>query len=533
VKAMKPITRRSFFSTTAAVTAATAAASPSRAQGPSKAARPNILHIMVDQMQWAAIAQRSICKTPNINRLAADGLLFDRSYTPSAVCCPARAMLITGAYHWHNGVFNQVHSAPSVSRSMFREVVTYSARLRDAGYRQGYVGKWHADFTRTPLDFGFDEIAAPGSYNPRLLKGLPTNPDKVEKPADNLKTVVSKTFHWPGSQEFPMWGYREGAEEQTNAWYIAECGLQMLKRYAGGKAPWHIEVHFPEPHDPYLPLKKYLDGYKAEDIPIPESFRDDFRGKPGMHRREAEAWGSFTEKDVQQGRAHYYAWCEQVDAQVGRLLDALDQSGQAGNTIAVFTGDHGDMAGAHRMWIKGWYPYEDAYRIPMVIRWPGHALAGQKCDRLVSSHDLAHTYVDAGGAAPLPFSDGLSLLRLMENPGRTDWRDQLLCAFYGGEFLYTQRIAVTRRFKYVFNGFDFDEFYDLEKDPHEMHNAIEDPAYRTEVDDMRARLYEMMTRFGDPYGDASQNLSAAQRDGNPPDRYGAPRYLPRGKRTSS
>jgi arylsulfatase A-like enzyme len=523
------ITRRAFLSTTAAAATATAAARP---QGPpqSAAAQPNILHIMVDQMQWAAIARRTICRTPNINRLAEGGLLFERSYTPSAVCCPARAMLITGAYHWHNGVYNQVHSSPSVSRSMFKDAVTYSARLRDAGYRQGLVGKWHADFTRTPLDFGFDEIAAPGSYNPRLLRGIETNPDKVEKPQDTLKTVVDKTFRWPGSQEFPMWGYREGPEEQTNSWYIAECGIRMMNRFASGKAPWHLEVHFPEPHDPYMPLKKYLDGYRAEDIPVPESFRDDFRGKPGLHRRESEIWGPVTEKDFQQGRAHYYAYCEQVDAQVGRLLDALDRTGQAANTIVVFTGDHGDMAGAHRMWIKGWFPYEDAYRIPLVIRWPGHTPAGKKCDRLVSSHDLAHTYVAAAGAKSLPFPDGENLLPLLTDPGRKDWRDQLMCAFYGGEFLYTQRIAITSRYKYVFNGFDIDEFYDLEKDPQEMNNAIADPGYRAEVDDMRARLYEMMTRYGDPYGDASQNLSAVQRDGSPPDRYGASRYLPRGKR---
>ena len=99
---------------------------------------------MTDQQQWATIAGRSLCRTPNIDRLAREGLLFERSYTPSAVCCPARAMLLSGAYHWHNGVYNQVHSPPSVHRDMNPDVVLYSQRLREAGYRQGYVGKWHA-----------------------------------------------------------------------------------------------------------------------------------------------------------------------------------------------------------------------------------------------------------------------------------------------------------------------------------------------------------------------------------------------------
>ncbi len=517
------LSRREFLAT-AAATAAVQGASGTRCT------QPNILHIMVDQMQWAAIAGRSTCRTPNIDRLAAGGILFDRAYTPSAVCCPARAMLITGSYHWHNGVYNQVHSAPSVSRSMFPDVVTYSARLREAGYRQGYVGKWHADFTRTPLDFGFDEIAAPAAYNPRLLKNIETNPDGVRRSGERLKTVVTRTFRWPGSEAFPMWGHQVGSEEQSNPWYIAECGVRMMRRYAAGNRPWHIEVHFPEPHDPYEPLFEYLGHYKADEIPVPASFHDTFRGKPGLHRRESESWGEVTEADYQNGRAHYYAFCQQLDAQIGRILDELDKTGAAENTLVAFTGDHGDMVGAHRMWIKGWIPYEETYRIPQVIRWPARIPAGVRTDALVSSHDLAHTYVDAACAQPLPYGDGRSLLPLCFDPQKAAWRDQLMCAYYGGEFLYTQRIAITRRFKYVFNGFDFDEFYDLLKDPEELHNAVDDPSYRADVDDMRARLYEMMTEHGDPFGDPSPNISPVQRDGNPPNRYGAPRYLPKGKR---
>jgi arylsulfatase A-like enzyme len=306
----------------------------------------------------------------------------------------------------------------------------------------------------------------------------------------------------------------------------------MMNRYASGRQPWHVEIHFPEPHDAYLPLKQYLDRYSPGDIPVPESFHDDFRAKPGLHRREAETWGQVSEEDYRQGRAHYYAYCEEIDNHVGRILGALEKTGQAQNTLVVFTSDHGDMVGAHRMWIKGWIPYEETYRIPMILRWPARFAGGIRTDRLVSSHDLGHTYVAAARARALPFADGMSLLPLCEDPNRTDWRDQLLCAYYGGEFLYTQRIAITRRFKYVFNGFDFDELYDLEKDPEEMRNVLDAPQYRTDADDMRARLYEMMTALGDPYGDPSPNMSTEQRDGNPPNRYGAPRYLPRGKRRS-
>ena len=129
-----------------------------------------------------------------------------------------------------------------------------------------------------------------------------------------------------------MWGYREGPEEATAEYYRAECAIRMMKRLAGAGGPWHLEVHFVQPHDPYMPLKKYLDRYDARSIRVPASFRDTFEGKPGLHRRESETWGTVTEQDYQDGRAHYYAYAEQLDAQIGRVLDALKETGQEENT---------------------------------------------------------------------------------------------------------------------------------------------------------------------------------------------------------
>jgi arylsulfatase A-like enzyme len=502
---------------TGATAAGAASAQPSQ--------RPNILHIMSDQQQWATIAGRSECRTPNLNALAKAGMLFERSYTPSAVCCPARAMLLSGAYHWHNGVYNQVHSAPSVHRDMDPDVVLYSQRLRDAGYRLGYVGKWHASWTRGPLQFGFHEVADAASYKD-AQKDNASHPSGVERAKEKLKTTVTRRMQWPGSEPFAMWGHREGPEEATPEQYRTDCAIRMLRGFAKRGQPWHLEVHYIEPHDAYMPLKKYLDHYDPRSIPVPKSFDDRFEGKPGLHRRESESWGAVTADDYRQGRAHYYALTEQLDAQIGRLLDALDKSGQADNTIVAFTTDHGDMAGAHRMWIKGWIPYEECYRVPLVVRWPGKIQPGSKTSHLVQTHDLGHSYVAAAAAAKLPYADGRALQPLFENPNRSDWTDQILCAYYGGEFLYTQRIAITDQFKYVFNGFDQDELYDLHNDPEEMRNQVASPAYRLQADDMRARLYEMMAKFEDPYGDVSPRNSIGGR----PDRYGAPRYLSRGKR---
>jgi arylsulfatase A-like enzyme len=487
------------------------------------ATRPNILHIQSDQQQWATIAGRSECRTPNINRLVREGLLFERAYTPSAVCCPSRAMTLSGAYHWHNGVYNQIHSAPSVKRDLDPGVVLYSQRLHDAGYRLGYVGKWHCSYLRTPADFGFEEVANVFGCSREALKKLNLNPDDVPRPAARLATKPARMFSWPGSEPFVMWGHREGPEEATPEAYSTDCAIRMMSRFARGGRPWHLEVQYVEPHDPYLPLKKYLDGYDPRSIPVAANFFDTFQNKPGLHRRESGTWGRVTEDDFRQSRAHYYAYTEQLDHQVGRLLRALDETGQAANTLVVFTTDHGDCVGAHRMWIKGWIPYEECYRIPLMMRWPGRIQPGSTTEHLVQLQDLAHTYTEIAGARAMPYPDGRSLTPLFASPQRGDWSDDILCAYYGGEFLYTQRIAINRRFKYVFNGFDYDELYDLGEDPGELRNVVDEPDYRAQAGEMRERLYAMMNRFEDPFGDVNPRNSAGER----PNRYGAARYLPR------
>ena len=127
----------------------------------------------------------------------------------------------------------------------------------------------------------------------------------------------------------------------------------------------------------------------------------------------------------------------------------------------------------------------------------------------------------------MPFADGRALQPLFENPNRTDWSDEILCAYYGGEFLYTQRMVITDRLKYVFNGFDIDELYDLAHDPDELHNQAANPAYLKEADEMRERMYKLMERFGDPYGPTGTQTS---RGGERPNRYCAERYLTRPRR---
>ena len=470
---------------------------------------------MGDNQQASTIANRSLCCTPNINRLASEGVLFERAHTNAAVCSPVRNALLTGAFNWKFGTYEQPDTAASVSNDPFADVTTYAQLLGRAGYRCGYNGKWHTSTIRTPLDFGYHEIGAPNRYRGAAAQRL--RELGIEQRHEGAKTPVRKVS-WPGSEPFGLWGFSEGEEDQTEMHHVAGAGIAMMKRFAAGKQPWLLEIHFPEAFRAW-PLKKYRERYDAAAIPVDKSFHETFANKPNMQRREAESYGPMSTRDFQEGRAFYYASFEQLDTQVGRILKALEETGQAENTLVVFAADHGAPWGAHRMWLPCFAPYEELYRVPMTVRWPGHIKPGSKTDRLAQVHDLGHTFLDVAGAAPLPHRHGVSLAPLFHDPARSDWRDMLLCAWYGQNFLLSQRMVITRDHKFIFNGFDFDEAYDLRNDPGELQNFANDQRRRPVVDDLRARLYELMAKFDDPYGGRSG-------DG----RFMAPRYLPRGVR---
>ena len=371
--------------------------------------RPNILLITGDHLNWNTICRRSICRTPNINRLADAGLSFGRSYTAVSLCCPSRAMLLSGAYPWHNGVYNQVHVPESMHPDMFDDVQTYSQRLAGAGYRLGYVGKWHASRMRGPSDFGYHVMREVDGFGPecreRLKDGLEYSP---RRKAENGATLVDPQYvTWPGGDRFLMWAGRDAAPEDLYEHRLASAAIRTIREFAAGAAaggaPWLVEVHFPQPHDAYLPIMQFLDGYRLEDIALPPSYyAETFEGKPGLLAREAACWAELSEEQFRQGLRHYYAYCEQLDHFVGLVLDALDATGQAGRTLTVLGCDHGDMAGAHRLFIKGWMPHEETHRIPMAARWPTVIPAGSTTDELVQLHDWAHTFTALAGPRRCP-----------------------------------------------------------------------------------------------------------------------------------
>ena len=478
--------------------------------------RPNILLILTDQQRWDTICSRTGCRTPNLNALAARGLSFDRSYSAVSLCCPARAMLLSGAYGWHNGVFNQVHVKARMQTGMRPGTVTYAQRLAAAGYQTAYTGKWHADYLKGPLDYGYRYAAALRGLSPEVKNPANFNPEQTLA-ANHAKyptrKVADRVVHWAGGGEFAVWQRFDGPIEGRASHYLATQAIQLMDHLTQSPDPWLLEVHFQEPHNPFGPHVDFARRYSPADCPLPADWHEDYVNKPGMNRKENSNYHAVTDDDIRAGIAHYWAYTEELDAQIGRVLDALKRSGQEENTLVVFSSDHGEMLGNHGMFIKGWMPYEQTHRVPMLAAFPGHIPAGSRASQLVQLHDWAHTFCQLAGAEPMPYPDGIDLTSLISNPVHTPSRDAIMQTYYGGEYLYTQRILITDRHKYVFNGFDIDELYDLHADPAEMHNRIDDPAYTDVKSALQCRLHEMMDQFDDPYRGTGL--------------YQAGRYLPR------
>ena len=246
-----------------------------------------------------------------------------------------------------------------------------------------------------------------------------------------------------------------------------------MQKLAGGDKPWCLMVSNSGGHDRYVAPRNFVDRYHPESIELPASFRDTLEDKPRIYQRmRYEYWWQLSDDEVRQSIAHYWAKLTMQDAMLGELLDALERTGQAENTIVVYTSDHGDYSGAHGLWAKGVPSFHEGYNIPCVIRWPrGIANPGRRLDAFVSTTDYAPTFLDAAG---IPSSQvqmsGHSLLPWLRGERPSNWREAVFEQLNGVELNYTQRIVMTHDYKYVYNGFDYDELYDLKQDPHEMVN---------------------------------------------------------------
>lgn len=450
----------------------------------AQAERPNILFIMADDHCKQAISSYggTVIKTPNIDRLSKEGCRFDRMFSNNAICGPARACLLTGKYS-HNNKFLSNSSKFNGTQT------TFPKSLQKLGYQTSIFGKWHLGSEPTGFDY-FKLLHKHGQYYDCPLKESGRNwKDKGKVHKGYLTDVVT---------------------DESIAW---------LKNRKNKKQPFMMMVHHKAPHSPHDPAPRHKDLYANTTFPEPDTLFDDYTGRMPEkiadslrssrllinrypeYKKLVNKAGSDKEnlKEIYQAYMKgYLRLVASLDENVGRLLDAVEHMGLAKNTIVIYTSDNGFFLGEHGFMNKMWI-YEPAIHLPFIMRYPDHLAPGSTENALLSWVDVAPTLIElAGGNAPKEM-DGRSFKPLVDGEPITPRKEIFYEFFADGHApkhhgLRTERykIAHYTSFKKAKGFRPMWELFDLKSDPNEMNNIINDPKYRTIVEELKTRLKKYM-----------------------------------------
>lgn len=487
--------------------------------------RPNILLITTDEQnaRVAGYAGDPTVRTPNIDRLAREGMVFDRAYTTQPLCTPARASVWTGQHVTRHGVNGNIFTGRK--EGVRAGTVTFANLLRRAGYETALIGKRHLGFeNEADIALDYQDLAeSKFDFNPAHRTDHYRHwLAEQGHPKEEIETWVRDDMHEEyvrnkGAIRHPL------EEDLYIDTYIGRRAVEYL-RHRGDK-PFFLWTSFCAPHHPYDPPARYDEMYDPDDVVLPERPEDELDGKPLRHRIWAvrcarniplpHGWGApddevrammdnpelcpdtaeiaaMLPEEVQRLMiARYYATVTLDDDWIGRILSTLEETGLLENTIVIFASDHGDHLGEHYLWLKGATMYESLVRVPFVVRMPDGLGAGQRCDELVSLFDLAPTFVHWADAEQLYTPEGHDFHEELD--GRRF--DRLLESPDGpihNELCIGTRALVTRDWKYVWNGDDLPELYNLQDDPKELNNLTGRPGHADIERDLRDRLH---TRF--------------------------------------
>ncbi|MFE9864178.1 sulfatase-like hydrolase/transferase [Streptomyces sp. NPDC005506] len=459
----------------------------------------NILFLMTDQHRVDTLGcyGNPHVATPNLDRLAATGTRFDRFYTPTAICTPARASLLTGQAPFRHRLLANYERNVGYLEDLREDAFTFPGALAERDYQLGLVGKWHVGTHRNAASYGFDGPDLPGWHNPVDHPDYAAYLEERGLPPYRITDLVRGTT--PNGNPGNLLAARlQQPVEATFEHYLATRAIEQLDKYAADGRPFHLATHFFGPHLPYLLPDAYYDLYDPDLVELPPSIAETFEGKPPVQRNYSAHW-TFDTMPIETTRkliAVYWGYVTLIDEQIGRILTRLDELGLTDDTAVFFTADHGEFTGAHRLHDKGPAMYEDIYRIPGIIRIPGQQPQVRR--EFVTLTDCTATILDLAGCDPTPATDSRSLLPLVrgEHP---DWPDELLAEFHGHHFPYPQRMLRDDRYKLVVNPESVNELYDLHADPHELSNRYEHP----ETADVRRRLmrrmYDLLRDRGDNF----------------------------------
>ena len=466
---------------------------------------PNIIFIFSDDHAAHAISAygSKINKTPNIDRIAAEGTLFRNCFVTNSICTPSRATILTGKYSHLNGAYN-------VGDRFDASQQTFPKLLQKGGYQTAVIGKWHLASDPTGFDYWNILIGQGPYYNPPMI--------------ENGKRVKYE-------------GYT------TNI--ITDLSLKWLKEQRDRNKPFMLMFQHKAPHRNWVPGPNHMNDFKDVTIPEPEDLFDDYSNRASaaklaemtiardmndgdllikppeeMNEEQLKLWrqayGAENEayakqKDSMSAKErtrwmyqryikNYLRCVASVDDGVGDLLKYLDESGLAQNTIVIYSADQGFYLGDH-----GWYDkrfmYEQSMRTPLIVKWPGVTKPGSEEKRLVSNLDFAQTFLDIAGLQQPDDMQGVSLAPLLKGAPPEKWRDAIYYHYYDFPAVHRVRPMYgirTDRFKLIhYYTLGEWELFDLEKDPREMRSVYNGPSYAQTRKELTARMRKLQKQYKD------------------------------------
>jgi uncharacterized sulfatase len=416
-------------------------------------------------------------KTPSLDRLAGQGIRFERAYTCQPVCGPARAAMFTGTFPHSNGGWAN-------SMAIGDNVKTIGQRLTDNGIRSAYIGKWHVDGGDY---FGLGRC--PAGWDPAYWYDMRLYLEELS-PEDRVRSRRAQTMTGDG-------GISEGF---TFGHRVSNRAIDFLEK-SGGQ-DFFLTVSYDEPHGPFLCPEPYASMYEDYEFPKSANIWDDLEGKP-EHQRVWAGDRLREDKEALAIKRRWFFGCHTfVDHEIGRVLEAVDRL--CPNALLIYTSDHGDMLFSHSLEGKGPVMYEEVVRIPLLVRWAGRAPSGVVCPHPSSHIDLVPTILDVFDL-PIPrVLEGRSIRETIVDPA-SRVNDQIFMEFnrfeidhdgFGG--FQPIRCVFDGRCKLAVNLLSSDELYDLETDPQEMQNLIRSAAHVEIRDSLHDRLLDWMNETRDP-----------------------------------
>lgn len=429
----------------------------------------NVVFILSDDHRYDFMGFHSNApdwlETPAMDRIAREGAHLKNAFVTTSLCSPSRASILTGQYAHRHQIVDNTSPIPEGTRF-------FPEDLQASGYRTGYVGKWHMGEEDDMPQPGFDRwvsFRGQGVYYDPML-----NIDGERRPHQGYTTDI-----------------------------LTDYAIEWLREVATSREPFFLYLSHKAVHAEFEPAARHEGVHADVEIPYPASMANtmrNYRNKPDWVRRQRNSWHGVDymyngDMEFDEFYRRYTETLLALDESIGRVLDYLEESGLADETLVIYMGDNGFLLGEHGL-IDKRHAYEESMRVPLLAMAPGFIEPGSEVEALIRNIDIAPTLLDLTGTSTTIEMDGRSFLPLLRGETPDDEGEFLYEYYWEAAFPHTPTTFALRgdRYKYIFyhGVWDLNELYDLQTDPHERHNLINVPHYQPIMEEMRTRLFDRL-----------------------------------------